>query len=152
MNLFQRPESPPTDAEILMLAQTAVLPERELGSLRDRLRRVAGILAALGAPPKSPSLIHVDEAEGRHTVIPVGRGLVVGRGESCDVCIAESKSMSRRHFRVVSTRTGHMIEDLGSRNGTLVEGEEAESGPRHLRDGDFIHAGDLLFLFIDRAE
>lgn len=52
----------------------------------------------------------------------VSRGVTVGRGEDCDVVLADD-SVSRHQARVLPTAEGFLLEDLGSANGTWV-GEE----------------------------
>jgi transcriptional regulator with PAS, ATPase and Fis domain len=47
--------------------------------------------------------------------------LVLGTSGECDVVIADP-SVSRRHCKIALTERGVMIRDLGSKNGTFVEG------------------------------
>jgi sigma-B regulation protein RsbU (phosphoserine phosphatase) len=69
---------------------------------------------------------------------------VIGRHPSCDVMIAES-AVSRQHAAI--TIAGHgsagiTLEDLGSRNGTFVNGQSV-SGPWLLHVGDELSIGGL---------
>lgn len=51
-----------------------------------------------------------------------GEEIVVGRSSQCDLPILD-RSMSRRHARLVAVADGGwLVEDLGSRNGTVVDG------------------------------
>lgn len=72
--------------------------------------------------------------------------LVVGRDASCDV-VLPSPRVSRRHCRVLPVANGFQavaIEDLGSSNGTLVNGVGLkERVQRLLRDGDVIEVGGI---------
>src|SRR5918997_1503316 len=69
--------------------------------------------------------------EGReHTLIA---DVVIGR-EGCDVVLADPE-VSRRHAALRHTGEGPAVEDLGSTNGTFVNGERI-SGTRVLSDGD----------------
>lgn len=55
-------------------------------------------------------------------VVPLGEdGLVIGRGESCDV-VLRSPSVSRRHVRVVPADAGAVVQDLGSTNPARLGG------------------------------
>jgi hypothetical protein len=55
-------------------------------------------------------------------------GTTVGRDEGCDIVVS-SPHVSRRHARIWSSAEGHwLVEDLGSSNGTLVNGERVQSG------------------------
>ena len=66
--------------------------------------------------------------------------VVVGRGEQADVVIEES-TMSRQHAAFGYEADGYFVEDLGSTNGTLVNGESTKRAP--LRDGDEVRLGKL---------
>ncbi len=69
---------------------------------------------------------------------------LIGRSPKCDLC-AGSTTISRRHcaFRRDGARV--TIEDLGSRNGTLVNDEKIAEAVE-LRSGDEIAVGSLRFL------
>ncbi|UCE87031.1 MAG: FHA domain-containing protein [Deltaproteobacteria bacterium] len=73
--------------------------------------------------------------------IPVDRDrIVIGRGRRADIVIPES-TMSRQHAAVGYGEEGFFVEDLGSTNGTLVNGEAQKRAPLH--DGDEIRLGKL---------
>jgi transcriptional regulator with GAF, ATPase, and Fis domain len=57
---------------------------------------------------------------------------------------------SRRHLAIRRTASGWMVEDLGSRNGTLVNGERVERA--ELADGDTIEAGGAMLQFVSAGE
>jgi hypothetical protein len=65
-------------------------------------------------------------------------GLTLGRIVGCDVVIDDTKA-SRRHARFVAEGGVVEIEDLGSSNGTLLNGKPVQK--RVLRDGDVIQIG-----------
>ena len=58
--------------------------------------------------------------------MPPGTELVVGRSEGCGVTIPDS-SVSRMHLRFVSEGAGIYVEDLGSANGSFLDGERLHS-------------------------
>jgi predicted component of type VI protein secretion system len=62
--------------------------------------------------------------------------LIIGRDESCDLVISE-RQVSRRHARIWLEDDRYVLEDLASKNGTFVNGQEV-TGPRFLKDGDEI--------------
>lgn len=76
----------------------------------------------------------------------------IGRGDSCDICINDD-DVSRNHARVRIQSAAIMIEDLGSTNGTLVNGEKIT---RHiLNDGDRVQVGNhtvFKFNFFNQLE
>jgi hypothetical protein len=62
--------------------------------------------------------------------------IIVGRDDSCHVVI-QNRQVSRYHARFVSLPHGVQLEDLGSKNGTHVNGHDV-SEPIMLQDGDII--------------
>lgn len=82
-------------------------------------------------------LFQIAPAEGEPFNFEIdGDVLVIGRSTRCDVKIAD-RFLSRRHARVFDSGDGWQIEDLGSRNGTFVNGRQIEH-PTPIRDGDII--------------
>jgi len=76
------------------------------------------------------------QLEGRR--IEVSRELVVGR-KNVDVEIDDAE-LSRRHFAVRPVAGGLEVEDLGSRNGTRVDGTRID-GPTRVRHGAVVTVG-----------
>ena len=69
-----------------------------------------------------------------HADISLDRAVVmVGRHPGCDVRIA-SPRVSRRHCCMALVRDGVLVRDLGSTNGTRINGQRVEEGV--LRPGD----------------
>jgi DNA-binding winged helix-turn-helix (wHTH) protein len=86
---------------------------------------------------------------GRELGLAEGETLI-GRGEGSGLRV-DSGVVSRRHARVVVT--GHLarLEDLGSRNGTFLNGQRLrEADPVPLSEGDEIRIGGILFVFRER--
>ncbi len=66
---------------------------------------------------------------------------VIGRGKTADAILAEA-TISRAHVAVGWNESqGFFVEDLGSTNGTLVNGKKHDQ--RSVRDGDEIQIGKL---------
>ena len=65
-----------------------------------------------------------------------GDTLFIGRSTHCDITIAD-RFLSRRHARLFAADDGWQIEDLGSRNGTFINGRKIEQ-PTLIRIGDVI--------------
>jgi len=77
----------------------------------------------------------------------IGEGVVVGRGKGCALCLIDVQ-VSSRHARVSLGPDGrYLIEDLGSTNGTRVNGELL-AGARELREGDKIFVGESVLRFV----
>ncbi len=73
-----------------------------------------------------------------------GDRVELGRGELSGIG-AEAATVSRRHFAVSTRGHGHVIEDLGSTNGTHLNGQPLIE-PTPLRDGDEIVVGGAVAL------
>lgn len=72
-----------------------------------------------------------------------GQSLVVGRTYQSDIVIRQDKKISSRHFEITCSTTTASLRDLGSSNGTRLNGEKIdEAGLTH---GDQISAGDTTF-------
>lgn len=84
-------------------------------------------------------------------VLPGGKRLqlgddpaVIGRLDECAVTLADQK-VSRRHAEVRPDADGYLVVDLGSTNGTQVNGKRITE--HLLDDGDRIHLGDTEIKF-----
>jgi hypothetical protein len=79
------------------------------------------------------------------TVLP-NLGLEIGRDARADLLI-QSERVSRRHARIHCEGNRHLISDLGSANGTFVNGHRVH-GPVVLRHGDEVDlAGEVTFVY-----
>jgi pSer/pThr/pTyr-binding forkhead associated (FHA) protein len=81
--------------------------------------------------------------KSRQTFWELGRRLVVGRAGTCDVVVADIE-MSRQHFILEWENGGIFVTDLGSTNGTAVNGTRIFC-KRRLEPGDHIEAGSGNF-------
>jgi pSer/pThr/pTyr-binding forkhead associated (FHA) protein len=68
----------------------------------------------------------------------------IGRGETCHLR-PSSEQVSREHAEFTITAEGLMVRDLGSRNGTLVNGKALTAEPCSLKDRDLVQVGPLTF-------
>ena len=71
--------------------------------------------------------------------------IVIGRLPECRVSVNDS-NISRRHAEVRMTPTAYVVIDLGSTNGTMVNGVKI-AGEQRLRDGDIISVGSTHLRF-----
>jgi len=114
-------------------ALTADLPLRRL---RDRLARLAETVAP-GARPAVPALPVVQIAPP-----PGGDGpWTIGRSARCALTLAHD-TVSRRHAELRRTPDGWEVRDLGSLNGTRVNGWRVMSAP--VGPGDELRLGDVV--------
>jgi hypothetical protein len=72
--------------------------------------------------------------------------LTVGRGGQNDVAIDGDEFASARHVRFEPRRDGVWVEDLGSTNGTYVNGSRID-GARRLAAGDVVRVGETDLRF-----
>ena len=74
--------------------------------------------------------------------LPIDRDwFVIGRGRGADAVLADA-TISRAHAAIgFDPSVGFFVQDLGSTNGTLLNGERQQRGA--LNDGDTIQMGKL---------
>jgi DNA-binding winged helix-turn-helix (wHTH) protein len=78
--------------------------------------------------------------------LPLAEGEnLIGRDPIVQVCLDYS-TVSRRHARIVVGPGGSLLEDLGSKNGTSVDGVEL-AGPTTLRDGSRVGFGQVFVTY-----
>lgn len=83
--------------------------------------------------------------DGSQKVIPLRSSVtVIGRRHSCDLCIP-LMSVSKRHCQLYHDNGMLKIRDLGSRNGTILNGKPVQEAVIHA--GDCVKIGPLGFLF-----
>jgi hypothetical protein len=68
----------------------------------------------------------------------------IGRSEDNQLRLLDP-GVSRRHVLIMASPGGYTIRDLGSQNGTYVNGERVDEGP--LADGDRITIGEMNLVF-----
>ncbi len=80
---------------------------------------------------------------GREISLQADRELLLGRLSTADVLVEDDNS-SRRHARILVADGGVTLEDLGSANGTFVNGQKTTRTP--LKEGDQIRIGAFQFM------
>lgn len=86
------------------------------------------------------------QAGRRHSV---KAQLLIGRKPDCDI-VLDDRSVSRNHARFEQTQDAYSITDLGSSNGTFVNGQRIQKAI--LKPGDQIRMGDRVFQVIVPAD
>ena len=78
---------------------------------------------------------------------PVLQNSVLGRSAKCDIPI-DDPFLSQRHASFLWRDGVCYLQDMGSTNGTFLNGKRAEGDPIELLSGDKIELGQLSFLFV----
>src|SRR3954453_3903585 len=91
----------------------------------------------------------VQQPDGSIHEVPLqAEQVVLGRAPECDI-VVEGRLISRQHATISRMGATYTLEDLGSHNGTTINGQRV-SGPWTLRDGDQIELGGVGRLtFVD---
>jgi hypothetical protein len=106
-------------------------PSAQAGVQPARSSPVSGRLVVV----KSPDLV-----EGRDFEIDSAQ-LTIGRGGRNDIAIRSDEYASARHARFEPRQDGVWVQDLGSTNGTYLNGARLER-PRRLSAGDVVRVGE----------
>ncbi|HEX9103647.1 MAG TPA: GGDEF domain-containing protein, partial [Polyangia bacterium] len=99
--------------------------------------------------PKRPCLVVI---AGAHLgeIFPVDGEMLIGRDPQSNLRLAEDEGVSRRHARVTPVADGALLADLGSQNGTYVDGERVQE--RVLKEGVKIRVGQTTVLKFARYD
>lgn len=85
----------------------------------------------------------LEPAAHRGETYPLGDEVTVGRGGGCGIVLPDDGFVSTVHARVFRRGDEVLVEDLGSRNGTFVNGERVVA-PTRLRRGDHVQFGQTV--------
>ncbi len=100
-------------------------------------------------PPKArkgvPSKLMVLEPKVRKgSSFAIGHEVLLGRADSCTIGLPDDTFASTLHARVYTVDSGVWVEDLGSTNGTHVNGTRIDA-PTVLHPGDRLQVGSTIF-------
>ncbi len=105
-------------------------------------RNIAGHLRGERARSEAPAVAVIEPASQSGLTFRVTRPLVLGRSAEADV-VLEDPYTSDFHARLVFQAGEVRLQDLGSTNGTYVNGERM-TAPMSLRRGDQIRVGQTI--------
>src|SRR3954469_7075432 len=120
---YSGPSADPEEATGMYSASAPLA--REGGAPKLRVRSAAGLAAG--------------------SAYDLSEGALLGRGDQADIRL-EDGFASSSHARLVPQGDVMVLEDLGSTNGTYLNGEPLR-GPQPLHVGDKIRIGDSKFSF-----
>jgi len=137
--------------DVVRVGKTILQVTDRFGGAAETLRPSAG--AAVVESPSVPA--EADEELVVLAGMDAGRRLtlkdelVIGRAVSGEGMLGDDHELSRRHARVVRDAGGRLaIEDLGSANGTFVNGERV-NGRQLLKAGDLVKVGTTTLQLSD---
>ena len=141
----------PKSKQLPQHAPAPVLEPSNTGVVFDRFRMPSGPVTQRAPDPGSysqvssavPQLIasaeqfdHSSRSQSGSVTLRIGRGLD-------NQIVLDDLLVSRHHTELVPQRGGFQVRDLGSRNGTYVNGQRAEVAP--LGEGDLLAVGHSRF-------
>jgi pSer/pThr/pTyr-binding forkhead associated (FHA) protein len=99
----------------------------------------------------APKELVIRNIDGKNVTVPLDRDRIsLGRSSSNELSYPDDAGLSRQHLALTRTNDEWFVEDLGSKNGTLLNGKRVEQKTRFLL-GDRISAGHLTIEFADTA-
>lgn len=129
---------------------------RDLG-IQDRGAEVPEVELEFGLPEENGStrviprahaetkpILEFSHQDGARAYDIVDSEIAIGRSQNCHVILEDRKS-SRKHAILQQKDGKFLLRDLGSSNGTLVNGDRIDE--RELSSGDEIQIGDTKFVF-----
>lgn len=140
LSLIPSPFNPPNDGT----SPSSNDPQNFAPSQFEGNDEATNVGSVLPAKP----FFRIVKADGTETRIELqGKKWLAGREDTCDIFLPDRKA-SRRQFEVTSTPDGYFISDLGSANGTVLNGDPLiPDDPRTLNSGDVISVQTLLLHF-----
>ncbi|SDF52507.1 FHA domain-containing protein [Blastococcus fimeti] len=120
-------------------------PLPPLPPLRGHVGDTGRVPPSSGRPGSRATITHalVVDGPGTRHELSTGRN-VIGRGTEADIRLPDT-GVSRKHVDVVLDGDVATVEDLGSTNGTLVNGRRVSRQP--LADGDVIRIGHSVLVY-----
>jgi len=135
----------------------AEVRRRRSGGLRERLSLLR--MAVTGGPGPNTRLLRAPRAHVSHPqpILPPlplplppqhDRRFTIGRAMACDFTLADL-SVSRWHARLYRDDDQWLLSDLGSTNGTRLNGWRVTTGVP-VKPGDHVSFGSISFVITDR--
>jgi len=125
-------------------AATSPMPQGFVPAQFEGNEEATNVGAVLPARP----FLRIVKSDGSETRVELdGKKWLAGREDTCDIFLPDRKA-SRRQFEITSTPEGYFITDMGSANGTVLNGDPLiPEDPRALQSGDVISVNSLLLHF-----
>lgn len=126
----------PSGPNATIVAQAHVPAESTISRLAHRF-----------APTSPPTIVSIFPEAGIRFELPADQTVVIGRDPRRSGLVLLNASVSQKHCQIVVDDEECTLIDLGSSNGTFVNGERVNSA-RILRQGDLVTIGRFVFIFL----
>jgi sigma-B regulation protein RsbU (phosphoserine phosphatase) len=91
----------------------------------------------------------IRDLDGKTSTVALDRDrITLGRSSANELCYPDDVGLSRQHLALVRRNSQWTVEDLGSKNGTMLNGQRLD-GPMPFHPGDRVAAGHLTIEFAD---
>jgi hypothetical protein len=141
------PEGVLTVLKFCLLALVYLFLARVVWVVSTELRGTPAVAAAPPEPGRANRgsrkgwrVTIVEPAEERGTSFPVDGELTIGRAGGCGITLSADTFVSQVHARVFDRDGDLFVEDLGSTNGTYLNGAPVQA-PTKIRRGDRVRIG-----------
>ncbi len=99
-----------------------------------------------------PKELVIRNIDGKTVAVPLDRDRIsLGRSSANELCYPDDAGLSRQHLALIRSGADWFVEDLGSKNGTLLNGKRVEKRAA-FSPGDRISAGHLTIEFSDGVQ
>jgi hypothetical protein len=85
-------------------------------------------------------LVVVKPKERKGAAFPIGAEITIGRAPNCTIMIPDDTFVSQLHARILRNADGTWVEDLGSTNGSYLNGARV-TGAQQIVQGDRLQIG-----------
>jgi transcriptional regulator with PAS, ATPase and Fis domain len=90
------------------------------------------------------AVLRITEGPGKGKSVEMTSSLTLGTRPDSDLCL-EDPTVSRKHAEISRTAEGFLLQDLGSTNGTFLNGVKVDRA--YLRDGAIVTVGETSMVF-----
>lgn len=127
--------------DVVTVGQTALAVTDASGRVPEETRLGAAAAAPTNLTARTGNQLLVTDGSAKGRRLTLGDEFVIGRAVSGEGRLGDDPELSRRHARVARDANGELtIEDLGSANGTFLNGEPVRE-PQALKVGDSVRVG-----------
>ncbi|MDF1526386.1 MAG: sigma 54-interacting transcriptional regulator [bacterium] len=98
---------------------------------------------------KSRAVLRITEGPGKGTSVEITSAMTIGSRPDSDLRL-EDPTVSRKHAEISRTAEGFLLQDLGSTNGTSLNGVRVDRA--YLRDGAVVTVGETSMIFSTGAD